>query len=760
MKLTSEQESRLEELVAEMTLEEKAAQMGGVGGRQLLDDDDELSRDRMQRELKYGIGQIARITGQKEIAPAKRARLVNEIQHFLLEETRLGVPAIVHDECIAGLMMLGATIFPQPIGLASTWDPEMARRMTDIIRRQGQAVGVRQCLSPVLDVAWDPRWGRIEETLGEDPYLASRMAAAFVQGLRGSDLQTGIIAAPKHFAGGGFSEGGRHPASVHVGPHELREIFLFPFEVAIKEGQAGAVMSGMHDIDGIPCSASEELLTKILRDEWGFTGVVVGDYGAIDQLHTVHCTAASKTEAAEQALKAGVDVEPNCWDYYREPLLEAVRDGRIPEAHVDRAVRRHLRAKFALGLFDDPFADEASAAKVFDMPQHREFAGELARRSIVLLKNSDGLLPLPRDIESLAVIGPNAHETRNVLGYYSYRDRAGSAGIRIVTILEGIRGKTSPQTEVSYAQGCAVGPPALRVPRWPMEMSDSTEGFAEAVALARAADVVVAVVGGSSGLTTSENRDRTEITLPSVQEELLKVLYETGTPLVVVLVNGRPLYSPWMFENVSAIVEAWLPGEEAGNAVADVLFGDYNPGGKLPVSILASAGQAPMPYNRRPFSLRTYVYHPAYPALPFGHGLSYTEFEYSGLQITPQQVGEQTEVAISCTVENTGGRAGDEVVQLYLHDAVASVVRPIKELKGFARITLEPGEKKTVTFTLPMGLLAFYDRDMRLVVEAGEFAVMVGSSSEDIRLEGSFEVTEQKLVDPNSRRFGTEVAVE
>jgi len=751
--LTPEEESRLEELLREMTLEEKAAQIGAVTVKDLLGDNGELSRAKMKERLKYGIGQVARIAGWLEIPPTEAARFANEIQRFLRAETRLGIPAIVHEECLSGLMAMGATVFPQAIGLGSTWDPQLIRRMTDVIRQQARALGTNYCLSPVLDLGWDPRWGRTEETMGEDPYLISRMTTAYVQGLQGDNLREGILSCLKHYVGNSFSEGGRNLAPARIPSRELREVFLFPYQVAITEGGAGSVMSAYHEIDGIPCSASPELLTEVLRNQWGFDGVVVADYGTITMLQTEHYIAGTKAEAAKQALEAGLDVELPDWDYYAEPLINAVRAGEIDESLVDRSVRRHLRLKLALGLFDEPFVDEASAATVFDMPQHRALSREVARCSIVLLKNEKDLLPLSSAVKSIAVVGPNADSTTNLMGDYSYPVHVADSpdGVDIITILEGIRAKVSAQTEVRSAQGCEA-------------MSDSTEGFAEAIKAAQDADVVVAVVGDESGMhvdgTTGENLDRTEITLPGAQEELLKALYETGTPLVVVLVNGRPLSSPWMFENVPAIVEAWMPGEEGGNAVADVLFGDYNPGGKLSVSILVNSGQIPAPYNRRPLAFRPYIFNTAYPLLPFGHGLSYTDFKYSNLRIAPQQVGEEAEVSISCTVANIGKRGGDEVVQLYLRDVVASLTRPNRELKGFARVGLEPGEKKTVTFTLPMDLLAFYDRDMRMVVEPGEFKVMVGSSSADIRLEGSFEVTAQRLVDPNSRRLATEVAVE
>ncbi len=751
--LTAAQESQLEELLVTMTLEEKAAQIAAVPVQELLDDKGKLSHAQLEKHLCYGIGQIARLSGSLEVGPEQAAQMANEIQHFLTAETRLGIPAIVHEECLSGLMVRNATIFPQAIGLASTWQPSLAEQMTEVVRRQARAIGVHHCLSPVLDVAWDPRWGRTEETMGEDPYLVSRMTTAFVRGLQGDDLHKGVCATLKHFVGYSFSEGGRNITSAHIPRRELREIFLYPFEVAIREANAGAVMSAYHDIDGIPCSASRELLTDILRNEWGFDGVVVADYGTIDFLCTLHHTAADKTEAARQALEAGLDVELPTWNYYRQPLIEAVRDGKIEEKYLDRAVRRHLRLKFALGLFDDPFVDETKAARVFDMPTDRQLSREIARRSIVLLKNEKQLLPLSPDIESIAVVGPNADSKRNLSGDYSYPVHISDTveGVPVVTVLQGIKAKLSDCTQVHYAPGCQI-------------MSDSTEQIPEAVQAAQAADVVVAVVGDESGIsdvgTTGEHRDRTEITLPGGQEELLKALYETGTPLVVVLINGRPLSSPWLLENVPAILEAWMPGEEGGHAVADVLFGDYNPGGKLPVSILHNAGQAPAPYNRRIICFKPYVFTPAEPLLPFGHGLSYTEFRYSQLQVTPDRLDTQDEVTISCTVENTGKVAGDEVVQLYFRDEVASISRPRKQLAGFARISLEPGESRQIIFTVPVEQLAFYDRQMRLVVEPGDFAIMIGSSSEDIRLEGSFTVLHERIVATADRRYATEVAIE
>lgn len=753
LKLTPEQEQRIEQLIAEMTLEEKAAQITSLSIVQLMENG-KLSNAKMEEHLQYGIGQITRIAGAAELPPSETARLANAVQRFLVEQTRLGIPAIVHEECLSGLMARGATTFPQAISMAATWDPVVTEEMTTIIRQQARAVGAHQMLAPLADIARDPRWGRTEETFGEDPYLVSRLATAYVQGLQGDDLQRGVIATPKHFAGYGFPEGGRNCAPVRVGPREFREMFLFPFEVTVKEGQTLSMMTAYHQTDGVPASADRWLLTEVLREEWGFDGVLVADYGSISRLESVHHVAADAAEAAKLALEAGVDVElpnPYC---YGDPLVNAVRQGNIDESFVDRSVRRHLSVKFALNLFDNPYVAADMAPEVFETAQQRQVALEAARRVITLLKNEGGLLPLARDLESIAVIGPNGDNTHSLLGCFSYttHSRRDEDAVRIVSILEGIRSKVSRQTEVVYARGSNV-------------MDTDTSGFDEAVQIASASDIIVAVVGGKSAVhengTSGEFLDRAELGLPGAQEELLKKLHETGKPIVVVLVNGRPLAIEWLAENVPAIVEAWLPGEEGGNAVAEVVFGDYNPGGKLPVSLLRTAGQAPTTYNRQASSWSSgakYVFTEREPLYPFGHGLSYTEFAYHNLQVSPQRVQGEEKIRISCQVQNTGDRAGDEVIQLYVHDPLASVTRPVKELKGFQRITLEPREKKTVTFAMPVEQLAFYDMNMDLIVEPGEFEVMVGSSSEDIRLEGTFELVEKREVGSRSR-FLTAVEV-
>jgi len=729
--MTTDIQSRIEGLLAQMTLDEKVAQLGSVPIRELVENR-RFSPQKAETLLANGIGHITRLAGWLDLDPEDAAEIGNAIQKFLRKKTRLGIPAIIHEECLSGFMAKGATTFPQAIGMASTWDPALIQRMTTIIRQQMRAVGTHHGLSPVLDVVRDPRWGRTEETFGEDHLLVACMGIAYVKGLQGDDLRTGVIATVKHFAAHALSEGGRNQAPVHLGARELREVFLYPFEMAVKVGKVESLMNAYHDLDGVPCAASRELLTDILRGEWGFEGAVVSDYGAVDMLHTVHHTAADKKQAAKQALEAGIDIELPSISCYGQPLLQAVKEGLVSEETVNTAVRRVLRHKFLLGLFENALVDPRQVRSVFDTLEQRALAREVACKSIVLLKN-DGILPLSKDIASLAIIGPNAASTRNLLGDYTYTGHLNLPydAVPIVSIREGIKNKASAGMRVHYAPGCDY-------------LGSSRDRFAQAVEAARRAEVAVIVVGGRSGLgpldTSGEHRDRTELDLPGLQGELVKAVCSTGTPVVVVLVDGRPVADEWMAENVSALVEAWLPGEEGGNAVADILFGDVNPGGKLPLTVPRRVGQVPLNYNRSQAGHKDYVFVKGTPLFPFGHGLSYTAFEYSDLKIAPATMGPRGKVHISVKVKNIGQREGDEVVQLYTHDQVASVVRPLKELKGFERITLNPGEEKTVSFELAASQLAFYNGDMRLAVEPGTFEVLVGSSSEDIRLRGYVEV--------------------
>ena len=739
---------RVQDLIQRMRLEEKVAQVGSIRAADLLEDET-FSVEKARKLLTIGIGQITRVAGSTGAEPRKAGEIANDIQGFLLEETRLRIPAIVHEECLSGLMGSGATTFPQAIGLASTWNLELIHNITSAIKGQMKAIGVHQGLSPVLDVAREPRWGRTEETFGEDPYLIASLGAAYIGGLQGDDPTSGIIATPKHFAAHGFPEGGRNCASVHVPPREFREVFLFPFEVAIKVARAGSLMNAYHEIDGIPCASSWELLTGILREEWGFDGIVVSDYGAIKQLEAFHHVAAGEKEAAVQALEAGIDIELPTVECYGEPLLQAIKEGGVSEATLNRAVCRVLKAKFLLGIFDNPYVDTGKIPQILDTADDRALALQAARESLVLLKN-DGTLPLSKDVDAIAVVGPNADSGRNLLGDYSCLGHVPNARdiVPLVSVLTGIKGKVSSRTKVYYAKGCDI-------------TGSSTEGFGEAVGIAAKSQVVVAVVGERSGFSasdlTGEGRDSTSLRLPGIQEELVEALCKTGKPVIVVLVNGRPLSLGAATEKCAAIVEAWFPGEEGGNAVSDVLFGGHNPSGRLPISFPFEVGQVPLYYNRRPSSFRDYVTTSSKPLFPFGYGLSYSSFEYDSLQIMPEMAGPGGVVTISVGVTNIGQRGGMEVVQLYVRDVVASVSRPVKELKGFRKIGLEPGEKKTVTFMLSVAQLAFYDRHMRLVVEPGEFQVMVGPSSEDIRVSGTLEVVGDVKVVPPDRALITEV---
>ncbi len=742
---------RIEDLLSKMTLEEKIAQLGSVPSGKLVENG-KFSKEKARELLKNGIGQITRVAGYAERDPLESVEIINEIQKFLKEETRLGIPAIIHEECLSGVMTKGATTFPQAIGMASTFEPEDIQKMTSIIRKEMKAFGVHQGLSPVLDIPRDPRWGRTEETFGEDPYLVARMAESYIKGLQGEDWREGIIATAKHFTAYGISEGGRNLGPARVSERELREVFLFPFEVAVRRANVGSLMNAYHEIDGIPCASSKFLLTKVLREEWGFKGFVVSDYSAIEMLHTFHKVAKDLKTAAIKALEAGIEIELPDIKCYGEPLLSAVKEGAISMSVIDTAVSRVLRAKILLGLLeDDIYADPSKIKDILDNPEHRTFAREFARKSIVLLKN-DGILPISKEVKSIAVIGPNADSTKSLHGDYSYTSHiAGvSDGIRTVTVLEGIKSKVFSRTTILYAKGCELN-------------SESREGFNEALDIASKSDVIIAVMGENSGLfkrgISGEGNDRIDLNLPGVQRELLKALKELGKPIVLVLTNGRPLSITWEKENVSAIIEAWYPGEEGGNAIADVIFGDYNPGGKLPISFPKDVGQIPVYYNRKPSAFSEYLTTDTKPLFPFGYGLSYTTFEYSDLEIKPGVVLPGGYVDISLKIKNTGNMAGDEVVQLYIHDEWASVERPVKELKGFKRVHLEPQEEKKVTFRLFMDQLAFYDEAMRFIVEAGTFEVMIGSSSEDIRLTGKFEVSETKTI-TKDRRFYSEVIVE
>ena len=750
---------RVNDLLERMTLDEKIAQLGSAWVYELLDDG-AFAPEKARALLSNGIGQITRIGGASSVRPADSARLANAIQRFLIEQTRLGIPAMVHEETCSGYMARSATCFPQIIGLASTWQPELAEAMGAVIRTQMQAVGAHQALAPVLDVTREPRWGRVEETFGEDPYLVSCAGSAFVRGLQTADLGRGVLATGKHFLAYGASEGGMNWAPVHVSERELREVFLPPFEAAIKIAGLASIMNAYHELDGVPCGAARWLLTDLLRGELGFDGLVVSDYFAIYMLDEYHHVAATKAAAAQLALEAGIDIELPSTDCYGAPLREAVASGAVSSALIDEVVGRALTMKFRLGLFERTFVVPEQAAAVFDTPTQRQLAREIACKSIVLLKNAGALLPLRKDISSIAVIGPNADNVRHQMGDYSYpahietllemieqpgqlpqtlpgKIELADIGVEMVSVLAAITRAVGLETTIRYAKGCDV-------------LDESQAGFAEAVAAAGASELAIVVVGDKAGLTYScssgESRDRAELGLPGVQEQLVRAIAATGTPLVLVLMNGRPLAIPWLAEHIPAILEVWLPGEGGGNAVADVLFGDANPGGKLPISFPRAVGQLPVYYNHKPSGGRShwkgdYVEMSTTPLFPFGYGLSYTSFAYANMQIDRTTAAANEQVAISIAISNIGERAGDEVVQLYIHDVHASVTRPVQELKGFKRISLAPGETRTLTFQLDVRQLGFYNQAMAYVVEPGQIDVLIGSSSQDIRARGTFTIT-------------------
>lgn len=761
-------ELRARDLLERMTLEEKVAQLGGIWSFRLFEDG-AYSAAGAAQFLANGIGQIARPAGGSGYGPEDSARLINTIQGFLIEKTRLGIPAIMHDECLAGFLMKGSSLFPQAIGLASTWDPNSVERMAGVLRKQMRAVGVHQGLSPVLDIARDPRWGRVEETFGEDPYLVASLGTAYVRGLQGESLQDGVLATVKHFAGYSASEGGMNMAPARIPERELREVYLFPFECAISVGGAKSVMNSYSEIDGIPCAMSRKLLTEILRDEWGFEGIVVADYEAIIRLKDHHRLTRDKGAAAKLCLEAGLDIElpdPNC---YAAPLIEMVREGRVSEATVDTSVLRVLRMKFRLGLFENPYVD-IERAKTVRLPEHRELSLKLARKSVVLLKN-DGCLPLDASKGRIALIGPSADEPRNLLSDYAYpahmelmfamqdsfiRPLVGldeiKASVEVTSVLHAIT-KHVDGDKIVYAKGCDIS-------------GESLDGFDKAVEAARACDVAIVVVGDKSGLTlqctSGETRDVANLKLPGVQEELILAVAETGVPVVLVLASGRPYSLVRLVDKVDAILEIWLPGETGGEALAEILFGITNPSGKLPVTFPRSAGQIPIYYAHKPSGGHSewwgdYVDESAKPLYPFGHGLSYTTFEYSNLSIGVQGSPNGGAARVAFDVENAGDLDGDEVVQLYVKREYASVTRPVQELKGFKRLTLKPGEKKTLIFEMPSDVLSFYDRDMNLVVEPGRYVVMIGGSSEDIRLTGEFKITDAKIEVGTQRNYFTKV---
>ncbi len=720
---------RVQSLHAQMTLDEKLAQLVGYW----VDQGDELvapMAGEMVTSTKYedatahGIGHLTRVYGTRPVEPVERAAWLWGEQRRLKEETRLGIPAIVHEECLTGLAAWKAATFPTPLAWGASFDPALVAEMGRLIGDSMRQLGIHQGLAPVLDVIRDPRWGRVDECIAEDPYVVGTIGTAYVRGLQ----DAGIHATLKHFVGYSASQAGRNHAPVHVGRRELADVLLPPFEMAVRDGGARSVMNSYAAIDGVPVAASEELLTGILRERWGFDGVVVSDYFSVAFLHSMHAVAEDLGDAAALALIAGIDVELPTGDAFAAPLAAAVRDGRVDEALVDRAVLRVLSEKEELGLLDETF-DQPPAAIDLDTPAHREVARRLAGESVVLLSN-DGILPFeaagPRRI---AVIGPNADAPEALMGCYSFVNHVlahhpeVSLGLEIPSFVDALRTEL-PDAAIDVVNGCDV-------------TGEDSTGIRAAVDAARAAEVAVVVVGDRAGLfgrgTVGEGNDVEDLELPGLQRRLVEEVVSTGVPTIMVVLSGRPYAIGWAIDGPAApaaVLQAFFPGEEGGAAISEILSGRMAPSGRLPVSLPRSAGAQPYTYLHPILGGPSEITSAdSSPALPFGHGLTYTTFEHAGVT-APVESATSDDFTVTVDVVNTGGRAGVDVVQLYARDVYGSVTRPVAQLVGYVRVALEPGERTVVQFRVPSARLAFADRRGIRIVEPGDIELWVGASCE------------------------------
>ena len=745
-------ERRVNDLLSRMTLEEKVAQMLCLWGEKKLITDDKgfFNSANAPKWFRVGIGRIER--PQDGHDARGEATFVNAIQRWVHDSTRLGIPVLFNEEALHGLEAVGATSFPQAIALASTWNTDLVQRVFTATAAEARARGVGQVLAPVVDVAREPRWGRFEETYGEDPFLVARMGVAAVRGFQGTDSVIGsqhVIATLKHMTGHSQPESGTNVGPASIGERTLRDVFLYPFEMAVKQAGARSVMPSYNELDGIPSHANRWMLHDVLRGEWGFDGTIVSDWFAIQQLDDLHHVAADSADAARRALNATVDIElPDPGTY--PSLVDQVKRREVSMEAIDAAVRRLLRAKFALGLFENPYVDVDAAERISGAESTRPLALEAARQAIILLKNDANLLPLRADARShIAVIGPHAGEV--LLGGYS------SVPPRVVSILDGIKARLEGGAGVEYAEGVRItedsvftkepqphiggarskfrnGADRVVVP----DSASNARRIAEAVALASRSDLVVLVLGDNEQTAreaygNDHLGDRSSVGLPGQQESLALQIATTGKPIVLVLINGRPQSIPNLVPKMPAILEGWYLGQETGTAVADVLFGDVNPGGKLPVTVARDVGQLPVFYNQKPAARRGYVLDTIAPLFPFGFGLSYTTFTYSNLRLTANHILPTGRTRVSVDVQNTGKRTGDEVVQLYIRDEVSAATRPVKELRGFQRVALVPGETRTVSFDVSPDQLSYHGPDMKRVVEPGEFTLLLGGNSVDLQ---------------------------
>jgi beta-glucosidase len=738
---------RVQDLMKRMTLEEKAAQMLCIWQQKadtLVDAKGNFDLKKAKKAFRdrRGLGQVGRPSDAGGGKGARgMAELTNDIQRFFLENSRLGIPVIFHEECLHGHAAPEGTSFPQPIALGATFNPELVESLFAMTALEARLRGAHHALTPVVDVAREPRWGRVEETYGEDPYLVSRLGIAAVKGFQGNRNfrdKKHVLATLKHFVGHGQPESGMNCAPANVSMRVLRETFLYTFREALREAGAVTLMASYNEIDGVPSHANKWLLRDVLRKEWGFKGFIVSDYYAIWELgyrpdtHG-HFVAKDKKESCRLSVEAGVNIElpdPDCYLH----LVELVKKGVLKEKQLDEMVAPMLFWKFELGLFDDPYSDPDEAERVVGSDDHRGKALNAARQAVTLLKNENQTAPLDLSkLKTIAVIGPNAD--RSLLGGYSGVPK------HDVSVLEGIKQKVGKRAKVLYSEGCkiTIGGSWNQDAVTASDPIEDRKAIAEAVKVAKKADVIVLAIGGNEQTSREawnlqHMGDRTSLDLIGRQEELVKAMVALGKPVIVFLFNGRPLSVNYLNETVPVIYECWYLGQETGHAIADVLFGDYNPGGKLPISFPRSAGHLPVFYNYKPSARRGYLFDDVSPLYAFGYGLSYTTFELENARLVKSRIAKKRSTQVLVDVVNTGNRAGSEVVQLYIRDLVSSVTRPVKELKGFKRVWLEAGERTTVTLDITPGALAFFDVNMKYVVEPGDFEIMVGTSSRDADL--------------------------